>query len=337
MKNLERIIKKFAQARILVLGDLILDEYIWGDVERISPEAPVPVVWAKQRSYVLGGAANVANNVKSLGACVCLCGVMGSDKNSEILLSQLKKQGISREGIFSINKRHTTLKTRIISNHQQVVRVDWEHNNSLHKSVNAKLYDFIESNISRFNAVVIEDYGKGVINSWLTKKVIDLAREKKRIITIDPKEEHFRYYTGAASITPNRREAESAVRNLKIRDTTNRFKISMDRLVTDTDLKRAGKELVRYLKLDSLLMTLGEAGMFLFEGSQVTHIPTQAQQVFDVSGAGDTVIAVFSLSLACGANKLEAAQIANIAAGVVVSKVGTAVVSRKELLERITI
>ncbi|MBC8359564.1 MAG: D-glycero-beta-D-manno-heptose-7-phosphate kinase [Candidatus Aminicenantes bacterium] len=336
MKDLKKIIKNFSQARIMVLGDLILDEYIWGDVQRISPEAPVPVVSAKRRSYVLGGAANAANNIKSLGADVCLCGVVGRDKNTEILLSQLKKQGIGREGVLAVNKRHTTVKTRIIASHQQVVRLDWEHTDLLTKSINAKLYDFIDQNISKFQAIVIEDYGKGVINHGLIKRVIGLARTKSRIITVDPKEEHFQYYCGTTSITPNRKEAESAVRNLKIQDTTNTFKINTDNLMTDKVLRRAGKELLRYLKLDSLLITLGEEGMYLFEDSQITHIPTQAQEVFDVSGAGDTVIAAFTLSMACGASKLEAAHIANFAAGIVVSKIGTATVSSGELTKRLS-
>lgn len=335
MKDLKRIIKKFPQARILVLGDLVLDEYIWGDVQRISPEAPVPVVWARERSYVLGGAANVASNIRSLGARVCLCGVAGRDKNAEILLSQLRKQGITQKGIFLVNKRHTTVKTRIVAGHQQVVRLDWEHTDPLLKSTNAKLYEFIEKNISRFHAIIIEDYGKGVINPWLTKRVIDLARKKNRIITVDPKEEHFQYYSSTTSITPNRKELESAVRNLKIQDTTNTFRINTDRLMTDKDLKCAGRELLEYLKLDSLLITLGEEGMYLFEARRITHISTQAQEVFDVSGAGDTVIAAFTLSLACGGSKLKAAHIANFAAGIVVSKIGTATISKKELLERI--
>ena len=335
MNKLKNIIKKFPQARILVLGDLILDEYIWGDVQRISPEAPVPVVWANKHSYVLGGAANVANNIRSLGAIVSLCGVVGRDRNAEILLSQLREQGILKKGVLSLNQRHTTVKTRIIAGHQQVVRVDWEHTDSLSRSTNDKLYEFIENNINRFQAIIIEDYGKGLISPWLAKMVIDLARKKKRIIIVDPKEEHFQYYAGTTSITPNRKEVEGAVRNLKIQDAKNIFKLNSDKLLSDRDLNRAGKELLRYLKLDSLLITLGEEGMFLFEGDRRTHIPTQAQEVFDVSGAGDTVIAAFTLSLACGASKLKAAHIANFAAGIVVSKIGTATVSRKELLARI--
>jgi len=335
MKNLGRIIRRFSQAKILVLGDLILDEYIWGDVSRISPEAPVPVVWAKKRSYVLGGAANVANNIRSLGGQVSVCGVIGKDKNAEILLSQIRKKGIAKEGVLLINNRHTTVKARIIAAHQQVVRIDWEHTEPLSRGTNAKLYNFIEKNIKKFHAIIIEDYGKGVINPLLLRRVIDLARNKSRIITVDPKEDHFQYYAGTTSITPNRKEIETAVRNLKIQDTTNSFRISTDKLTGFKDLKRAGKQLLSYLNLESLLVTLGEEGMCLLEGKHTTHIPTQAQQVFDVSGAGDTVIAAFTLSLACGASKLQAAHIANFAAGIVVSKIGTATASPRELLERI--
>ncbi len=334
MRRFKKIINKFHNVRILVIGDLILDEYIWGDVQRISPEAPVPVVWARERSYVLGGAANVANNIKELGGYVSLCGVVGKDKNREIFLSQLRRQGISQEGILLVNNRHTTVKTRIIAGHQQVIRLDWEHTDALTQGANSRMYDFIAKNIHKFQAIIIEDYGKGVINPWLAKKVITLAREKNIIVTVDPKEEHFQYYSYSTSITPNRKEAESAVRNLKIQDTTNTFKINTDKLMDDNTLKLAGRELLKYLKLGSLLITLGEEGMLLFEDSHITHIPTRAQEVFDVSGAGDTVIAVFTLSLACGASKLEAAHIANFAAGIVVSKIGTAAISRKELLER---
>ena len=335
MKYLRAIINKFPRTNILVLGDLVLDEYIWGDVERISPEAPVPVVWARQRSYALGGAANVANNIRSLGGRVCLCGILGRDKNAEIFISQLSKQGISKKGILLVNKRHTTLKTRIIASRQQVVRLDWEHTDSLSSNTNARLYNFIERNINRFQAVIIEDYGKGVVNPGLAKRVITLARKKGRIVTVDPKEDHFKFYSGTTGITPNRKEAESAVRHLKIQDTSNTFKVNTDKLMTDNDLRRAGRELLTYLKLDSLLITLGEEGMYLFEQGRITHIPTRAQEVFDVSGAGDTVVAAFSLGLACGASKLEAAHIANFAAGIVVSKIGTATASREELLKGI--
>ncbi|MDD4954387.1 MAG: D-glycero-beta-D-manno-heptose-7-phosphate kinase, partial [Candidatus Omnitrophica bacterium] len=322
--------------KILVIGDLILDEYIWGEVERISPEAPVPVVWAKKRTFVPGGAANVANNICALDAKVWLLGVTGSDKNSEILRNELKKRGINTRAVFTEPNRHTTVKSRIVAGHQQVVRVDWEHTDSLPKNLNQKIATFIEKNINGFDAVIIEDYGKGVVNAHLLEELLDITRGNKKIITVDPKEENFQYYRGVTSITPNRRELENAIRNLKIRDTTNRFRVHSDKILQDKDIELAAREIIKYLSLESLLVTLGEQGMRLFEKSgRVTHIPTVAQEVFDVSGAGDTVISCFTLALSCGASQLEAAHLANFAAGIVVSKLGTAVTNRKELLAKI--
>jgi D-beta-D-heptose 7-phosphate kinase/D-beta-D-heptose 1-phosphate adenosyltransferase len=336
MKNLSRIINRFPKAKILIIGDLILDEYIWGGVDRISPEAPVPVVWAKKRTYAPGGAANVANNIRALEGKVSLSGAIGNDKNAHILLTELKKKGISTSGIFIDSKRHTTVKTRILAGHQQVVRVDWEHTDALPKALNLKIVKFIKKNISGFDAVVIEDYGKGVINAQLLEELIALARQYKKIITVDPKEEHFQYYRGTTCITPNRKELENAIRNLKIKDMTNRFRVNTDRLFTDKDIDLAARQILKYLDIDSLLVTLGEQGMRLFEKhGRITHIPTVAQEVFDVSGAGDTVVAAFTLALSCAATKLEAAHIANYSAGIVVSKLGTAVTTRKELLAKI--
>jgi len=337
MKNLKHIIEKFSKANILVIGDLILDEYIWGSADRISPEAPVPVVWANRRSYAPGGAANVANNINALGAKVCLVGVIGKDKNTDILLSELKKCHIATESIFIESKRHTTVKTRIIAGHQQIVRVDWEHTDPPPKELNQKIIKFIESSIDDFDAIIIEDYGKGVINEYLLEKMITLAHSRKKIITVDPKEENFQYYQGATCITPNRKELENAIRNLKIKDTTNRFKINYDRLFTDKDIDLAAREIIRYLDLESLLVTLGEHGMRLFEkGGFITQIPTVAQEVFDVSGAGDTVIATLTTALSIKASIRDSARLANLAAGIVVGKIGVATVSPKELLEKIS-
>ncbi|HLD83152.1 MAG TPA: D-glycero-beta-D-manno-heptose-7-phosphate kinase [Candidatus Omnitrophota bacterium] len=337
MRDLKKIIKRFHKANVLIIGDLILDEYIWGSVDRVSPEAPVPVVWANKRTYVPGGAANVANNIRALDGKVSLLGVPGKDKNTDILFSELKKRKISCNGIFIEPDRHTTLKTRIIAGHQQVVRVDWEHTHPLPKELNLKVIKFIKNNIKNFDAIIIEDYGKGVINKDLLAELIGLTHRYKKIITVDPKEEHFQYYRGVTSITPNRKELENAIRNLKIKDTTNRFQVNNDRLFTERDIDNASSSIMEYLGLSSILVTLGEQWMKLFENGSGSpmHIPTVAQEVFDVSGAGDTVIAAFTLGLCSGATSLEAAHIANYAAGIVVGKVGTAVTSRKELLERI--
>jgi len=336
MRDLRGVVNNFNKARILVIGDLILDEYIWGSVDRISPEAPVPVLWANKRTFVPGGAANVANNLRSLDGEVCLVGVAGEDKNSDILISELKKRKINTKGVFIESGRHTTVKSRIIAGHQQLVRVDWEHTHPLPGESNAKIINFIRKNIDSFDAIIIEDYGKGVINKHLLGELISLSRAHKKIITVDPKEENFQYYRGVTSITPNRRELENAIRNLKIKDTTNKFKINSDRLFTDKDVDSAARQILKYLGLESILVTLGEHGMQLFDkAGRMTHIPTVAQEVFDVSGAGDTVISTFTLALCCGATKLEAAYIANYAAGIVVGKVGTAVTTRKELSERL--
>lgn len=336
MIKLKKIIQKFRKAKILVVGDLILDEYIWGSVERISPEAPVPVLWAEKRTFVPGGTANVANNICSLGGGVTLLGVTGKDANSKILFRELKKRKIKTNSIFVEPGRHTTVKTRILAGSQQVVRVDWEHTHDLSNKLNSKILKYIEKNIKSFDAIIVEDYGKGVINVALLRMLIALATKHKKIITVDPKEENFQYYRGVTAITPNRKELENAIRNLRIKDTTNRFKVNLDRLFTDQDIDLAARQILTFLKLDSILVTLGEQGMKLFEKSgRLIHIPTVAQEVFDVSGAGDTVISAFTLALCAGASKLEAAYIANFAAGIVVGKLGTAVTTTKELLERI--
>jgi len=336
--RLKNIIAKFPKVRVLVIGDLILDEYIWGKVERISPEAPVPVVWVNKHNYVPGGAANVAHNIGSLEGNVCVAGIIGSDHNKEILVKELRKRNIDTGGLFMAPDRHTTVKTRIIAGHQQVVRVDWEHTEPLSQELNRKVFNFVKRNIRSIDAIIIEDYGKGVINPQMLQGLIFLAQSHGKIVTVDPKEEHFRYYRQVTSMTPNRRELENAIRDLKLSDTKNAFRIHQDKLFSDKDIDSAGQEIMKYLEMESLLVTLGEQGMKLFEkDSRPTYIPTVAQEVFDVSGAGDTVIAAFTLALAAGASKLEAAHIANSAAGIVVGKVGTAVTTRKELAERMKV
>lgn len=337
MKNLRNIVSKFHEARILVIGDLILDQYIMGDVDRVSPEAPVPVVWAKKRVYIPGGAANVANNISAFGARVCLAGVAGMDEHAKMLFSELKSRRISAGGIFQEAGRQTTLKTRVISGHQQVVRVDWEDVSRLKSRTKDKLQDFIQKELKHFDACIIEDYGKGLLDSHLLRIIKKEASKSKKVLTVDPKEENFEYYDGVTCITPNRKETENAVRYLKIKDSKGRFKIYNDKLVTNKDIENAGRAILKHLNLESLLITLGEHGMCLFEKNKKSpeFIPTVAQEVFDVSGAGDTVISTFTLALCCGADKLEAAHIANFAAGIVVGKAGTATTNKEELLTRL--
>lgn len=338
MNNLIKIVSNFKKARILVVGDLILDEFIWGKAQRLSPEAPVPVVRAERRSFMPGGACNVASNITSLGGKSTLTGLVGKDSLADTLFRELKKRKIDTKGIIADKKRQTILKTRIIAQHQQVVRVDWEDVDGLGEDSVKKLSDFIKNNLEKFDAIIIEDYGKGVITKDLLKSIKVFSRGKK-IITVDPKEEHFSLYKDLeiTAITPNRSEAENAIRDIKIRDVENKLHIYSDKILTNSDIDKAGRELLRFLNSKSVLITLGERGMQLFmkDKDKSVNIPTVARDVFDVSGAGDTVIAVFTLALASGAKMLEAAHLANFAAGIVVGKIGTATVTPKELIERI--
>ncbi len=320
-ENLLKLISKFKKARILVIGDIILDHYVWGRAERLSPEAPVPIVWANRENYLLGGAGNVAYNLSSLGARVILSGIVGQDLYAKKVLELLRKEKINRDCILTCKERPTTLKTRVIAQHQQVVRIDWESVEELSPRTNKKIINFVKKKIDEFDSIIIEDYAKGVINPYLLKEVISLAKKRKKIITVDPKEEHFDYYKEVTALTPNLKEAQYAA-NFKIRKSE--------------ELNLLGEILMKKLQPSCLLITLGEEGMRLFlrEG-RIFHLPTYALEVFDVSGAGDTVIAVFSLALSLGASFLEAAFLANFAAGIVVGKLGVASTSVKELRERL--
>ena len=319
--DFKKTVSNFRRSSVLVIGDLMLDEFIWGEVSRISPEAPVPVVWVKKESFMPGGASNVANNLRALGADVHLAGVIGDDENGAILKGELEQKGIRTAGIVTDDSRPTILKTRVVAHHQQVVRIDKENKDRLKDAVVDKLAAHIESMIRNVDAVIVEDYAKGVITPALLKKIIPLARRNKKIIAVDPKEEHFKYYKGISVITPNNHEASKAV-GFEIND--------------DATLKKAGMKLLSKLGCGIALITLGENGMAVFQKNRpMEHIPTVAQEVFDVSGAGDTVIASYTLSLAAGADPVSAAHISNCAAGIVVGKVGIAVVMPDELLDRI--
>jgi len=319
--KLKKIISKFSEAKVLVIGDLILDEFVWGEVSRISPEAPVPVVWVKSESFMPGGAANVANNIASLGARAYIAGVVGSDERAGILKEGLKEKGINIDGVITDDGRPTTLKTRVVANHQQVVRIDREKTESISVGALDEIIAYIKNIIDEMDAIIIEDYGKGVISARLLKEILTVAKKKKKIITVDPKEEHFSYYRGVTALTPNHHEAAQAI-GMKAKDSQSVLKI--------------GKTLLKKLNCEGVLVTLGENGMQLFQkNGTVTYIPTVAQEVFDVSGAGDTVISAFTLALALGVDMKDAAYVSNIAAGIVVGKVGIAVITQKELIERL--
>lgn len=335
MHKFSAFLKKFRKCRILVVGDLILDQYIKGTVDRISPEAPVPVILQTGMFHTPGGAANVANNISSLGASVTVVGRIGQDHEGELLKKTLKERKIRINGIFKDRRVHTILKTRIIAHHQQVVRLDREvvadDSNGLFYA--RSIAPFIHRNFHRFDAVIISDYGKGIVQPSLVADITALAARKKIPVVVDPKVEHLRFYGAVSSITPNRKETENALRSLEPQ-TRKDFGILSTKLDSLETVKRSGSGLLKYLGIDSLLVTLGEDGLCLFEsGKDPVHIPTRAREVFDVSGAGDTVISVFTLALAAGAEKTVAADIANHAAGIVVAKAGAASVAPEELRE----
>lgn len=333
----QRIIKRFKDKHLLVLGDLVLDQYIKGSVSRISPEAPVPVVLQKESFYTPGGAANVGNNLSSLGAKVTMVGKIGDDIEGEILKRELKKRRIGINGIFVDKRVDTIFKTRIIAQHQQVVRLDRERviDNGFDEFQGGVVWPFVRKNFNSFDGVIISDYGKGMIGEELVAKVCALANERGVPITVDPKVEHFQTYGTVTSITPNRKEAENALKNIGL-EQKKALGIVSATLDSPKTIEAAGNGLLDYLKIDSLLITLGEDGMYLFErGKKAFPIPTRAQEVFDVSGAGDTVISVFTLALAAGATKRQAADLSNYAAGVVVGKMGAVAITTAELIKAV--
>ncbi len=321
LNRLYKILSAIKRTKILVIGDLILDHYIFGDAQRLSPEAPVPVVWANREDFLLGGASNVAHNVVSLGGKSTICGVVGRDYYGQKIISLARSKDVDDKFVVVDNQRPTTLKTRIIAQHHQVVRVDWESCSVLSKKTNKKIVDMIKKNIDTFDAVIIEDYGKGVINSQILEEVIALCNKKNKIVTVDPKEDNFELYKNVTALTPNLREAQT-VANFKMRKEEDIF------IVKDI--------IMNELNPQALLITRGEDGMSLFlKDKGEFHLPTFALEVFDVSGAGDTVIAVFSAALACGADFIEAASLANVAAGLSVGKLGVAAIAEWEISDRL--
>jgi len=305
----------------LVLGDVMLDEYLWGNVSRISPEAPVPVVEIVKESLKLGGAANVALNVKSLGDEPILVGVIGNDQNGERMIDVLNETGITTEGILRDNPRRTTVKTRVIAHNQQVVRADRENTEEISKEIGVEIIDFVKGKINDIGGMIISDYGKGVITYQLLSELIKLCKQNEVFVAVDPKETHFMNYKEVSLITPNHHEAGFAYGK---------------RIQDEKILEEVGWGLLEKLKVKSLLITRGERGMSLFESDRtLTHLPTRAKKVYDVTGAGDTVISSFTCAYAAGANYKESALISNHAAGIVVGEVGTAQVTKEELISEL--
>jgi len=316
-----RIISSFKNKNILIIGDIILDRYIFGKVSRISPEAPVPVVDVMRESFLLGGAANVANNIIALGGKVTVAGVIGKDRAGDVVKGLMADCNINTEAIIEDN-RPTTVKARVIAHNQQIVRFDREDRRKLEGKSLLSFLGQIRKILPLYDAVIISDYKKGVVSASLVKEVVKYAKQKKTFVAVDPKVGHFHLYKNVSLITPNIMEASEGS-GVQIKD--------------EKSLLKAGKTLLSRLSCMSVLITRGEEGMSLFErgskGMGVTHIPTVAKKVFDVTGAGDTVIATFTLAYAAGASLQDAATIANHAAGIVVGEVGTAVATPEILLQ----
>ncbi|MFN2498917.1 MAG: D-glycero-beta-D-manno-heptose-7-phosphate kinase [Pyrinomonadaceae bacterium] len=313
------IIEAMNDRNLVVLGDVMLDEFVWGDVTRISPEAPVPVVDIRRESVHLGGAANVLANVVALGAAGCVVGVIGNDSAGERIKTTLRDVSPPQGDEYLVvdEKRPSTTKTRIIAHSQLVVRADREHRQPINGKVEARIIESLKSALQNADAFVVSDYDKGVVTQHILEEILKLAYEKVPVL-IDPKIRNFPYYHPASLITPNHVEA-----------------LRMINLEEDSDagLHHAARLIQERLDCDAVLITRGERGIMLLErNNEPVFVETAAREVYDVTGAGDTVIATLAASLAAGASTLEAANLANHAAGIVVGKVGTATASAEELL-----
>ena len=312
--------KNFSKVKVLVIGDVMLDRYWWGKVSRISPEAPVPVVNLESVSVTVGGAANVAANVAGLGAVPFLVGLIGTDEDADSLSANLKNKNVSDEFLVRSSERPTTVKTRVVAHNQQIVRVDSESNESLSLCEEEKVWERVINLIKGVDIVIASDYAKGVISENLITRLITSCSEKDKFVLIDPKGKTYSKYRGATMLTPNRSEIAEAC-NIEGNN--------------QTAIIETGAMLLSELSLDALLVTQGEEGMTLFEkGSEEKHLTAEPRNVYDVTGAGDTVIACLAVAIGAGASFLEAADFANRAAGLVVEHVGTTAISWEMLSQR---
>ena len=324
-KRLKEILAAAKKKKVLVLGDIMLDRYLFGRVERISPEAPVPVFLREDRTeFRAGAAANVAVNIVSLGAKAAVMGCFGDERHGLKLKEILEAKGIFAYRVCRRSCRFTTTKTRLIARNQQLLRIDEEKGFRITGSEFLEITSIIKRELPNFDAVIVSDYGKGMVERRVLNFLLPLVRGQGKIITVDPKVEHFLAYKNVTSLTPNLDEAATGLNSLR-------------KPATQKEVEELGLNIIRRLESDSLLITQGPDGMTLFARAagrvSPVHIPTAAREVFDVSGAGDTVIASFTLALSAGASTKEAAAFANLAAGVVVGKMGAAAVSASEILE----
>jgi len=319
--RLNEIKKNFVNKKIAVVGDMMLDSYTWGDVKRISPEAPVPVIEVSDEFNRFGGAANCAFNIIKLKGVPLPVGIIGNDFNGDIFTSLVKAADMNGEGLIVDAKRPTTAKLRVIARDQHVVRVDKESKEYIHRELQNKIYDILLKNINSIDGIILQDYNKGVLTPALIKKIIALANKKKKLITVDPKFNNFFSYKNVTVMKPNRKEAEDVL-GMKIRN--------------EEDLNEAGKKLLTKLNAKYVLLTLSEEGIAIFEkGKDVKRMPTKARIVADVSGAGDTVISTLTMALAAGADIMEATYLANYAGGLVCEEVGIVPIELDNLFETV--
>jgi rfaE bifunctional protein kinase chain/domain len=312
--RLIEIIKSWKGKKIAVIGDIMLDEYIIGKIERISPEAPVPILEVEEERHVLGGAANVANNIKALNGEPILFGVIGEDQGGEKIINLLSNKNI-KHILVADKERPTTLKTRLIALNQQIVRMDREKKHPINKDIQEKLISEFKKHINEIDLIILSDYAKGVLTPEITQKIINIAKDNNKEVIVDPKGKDFSKYENATLITPNEKEAKIA---------TN--------LEEEWDLIKGAQKLMEIIKGKGIVITRGEKGIFLLENNKFFEIPALKSEVRDVTGAGDTVISVLSLGLSTGTDILSACIIANFAAGCVVRKFGTSTLSTDELI-----
>jgi len=322
MNNLIRIIEQFKNKKILVIGDIMLDKYIWGDVSRISPEAPVQVVNVVKESYAPGGAANVANNIAALNAKSFMVGVVGKDLTKNQLIEELEKRNIDVSGLIEDENKRTIRKVRVFGRNQQLLRFDYEKKGYVDIKTENNIYNFVSKILDEIDTIIISDYAKGTITKNLMEKFIALCKEKNKIIIVDPKPKHKDFYKNATLITPNHKEALEMTG-------------FAEEETSETDIENMGKKLLEELN-STVLITKGEKGMSLFEkDGKTTNIQTFAKEIYDIVGAGDTSVATLAIALASGATFEEAANIANHAAGITVGKIGTSTVNIEELKKSI--
>lgn len=320
-KRLRELKNNFKGKHIAIIGDMMLDIYYWGDVKRISPEAPVPVLEVGNEIFRFGGAANCALNIAKLNGNPEPIGVIGYDNLGTVFNSLLNEAKISHHGIVEDDSRPTTAKTRVIADSQHIVRIDKESKEIINKKIQNKIFNYLESIIKNLDGIILQDYNKGVLSDSLIKKIIELAIKNKKLITVDPKFNNFFSYKNVTVFKPNKKETEDIL-GIKIK--------------TDADITFAGNSLLKKLNAKYILLTLGEGGIAVFEkGKPEKRMPTKARKVADVSGAGDTVISTLTMALAAGANILEASYLANYAGGIVCGEVGIVPIELDKLFDTV--